>query len=303
MNENGCGNEECNDPEYTEPYVVPALPENEEEGGGGGGADSSKLPTSMVYDFVSPTGDNNPSTAENANITARVVNTTTGAISNTTLMVPMATGKKAGSITAAEKTKITNLPAITSIGDGLELSTEGELSVPDGEGSNINVLSAYKSSPTEGNVYDASYINGRLNNIALAIGKNTEATALSTIALGGSDSIGGARTTKSYAIAIGAGSRVFTTYGITLGVSAIVHYEDSHSVALGSGSITSRPNEVAIGSASTGTTSAPATRFLANVTPGELDTDAVNVSQLNAALARIEALETEVAALKGEQTA
>lgn len=73
------------------------------------GIEVPKLPTSMVYDFVSPAGANNPSTANNANITARVVNTNTGTTTNATLMMPMASSTQAGSITATDKAKLDSL--------------------------------------------------------------------------------------------------------------------------------------------------------------------------------------------------
>lgn len=90
------------------------------------GIEVPKLPASMVYDFVSPAGSNNPSTEDNAKITARVVNTTTGAISSSALMMPMASETQAGSITAADKSKLNSLLPIQSLGTGLELS-DGEL--------------------------------------------------------------------------------------------------------------------------------------------------------------------------------
>lgn len=98
------------------------------------GIDIPKLPNSMVYDFVSPAGANNPSTADNANITARVVNTATGAVTNATLMMPMASTTQAGSITAADKTKLNSILTITSIGANLTLSEDGTLSATAGEG-------------------------------------------------------------------------------------------------------------------------------------------------------------------------
>lgn len=98
------------------------------------GIDIPKLPNSMVYDFVSPAGANNPSTADNANITARVVNTATGAVTNATLMMPMASTTQAGSITAADKTKLNSILTITGIGANLTLSEDGTLSATAGEG-------------------------------------------------------------------------------------------------------------------------------------------------------------------------
>lgn len=96
-----------------------------------------KLPNSMVYDFVSPAGANNPSTADNANITTRVVNTTTGTVTSTTLMMPMASSTQAGSITAEDKSKLDSLLAIKSLDDSLELDENGQLRVVDGENAGI----------------------------------------------------------------------------------------------------------------------------------------------------------------------
>jgi len=68
-------------------------------------------------------------------------------------------------------------------------------------------------------------------------------------------------------------------------------------VVLGAGSRVTRENEVSIGygEAETIPSWAVATRFIANVTAGELDTDAVNVKQLNDAIA---ALQAQINALK-----
>lgn len=97
-----------------------------------------KLPAGMVYNFVSPAGANNPSTEDNAKITVRVVNTTTGAISNSALMMPMASETQAGSITAADKSKLNNLGTDTpnlaqvrsaTVGDVLYSGTGAEATI------------------------------------------------------------------------------------------------------------------------------------------------------------------------------
>lgn len=275
----------------------------------------AKVPASMVYDFVSPAGDNNPSTADNAKITARVVNTTTGATSSSALMMPMASETQAGSITAADKSKLDSLLEIKSLNDSLSLSEDGELSVNGGGGSSISLLSAYTASPAEGDVYNATYVNGRLDRSRIAIGKSAisqQATLFndggiaignnaktlmgsswgnSAIALGynatcNSQSVSG----TNLAIAIGYSASVTnSSIGIAIGGSATT--SNNRSVAIGYQSTTTRDYEVSFGKSDT-------TRVLANVTAGELDTDAVNVSQLNAAIARIEALEAEIATLK-----
>lgn len=286
-----------------------------------------KVPDTMVYDFVAPAGANNPSTADNANITARVVNTTTGNATNATLMMPMASATQAGSITAAEWSKLDSLLAIKSLNDSLELDENGQLSVVGGGGSDVNLLSAYTASPAESDVYDASYVNGRLDNSivkiglgipssssGIAIGYNAWATSegisigkftnpTSNNYMGESVQIGynSSANPGNYVdscVAIGKTSTAIGAGSVALGVATKATV-GSYGVALGAYAVTSRPSEVSFGATAPVHPGAPSTRYLANVTAGELDTDAVNMSQLNAALARITALETEVASLKG----
>lgn len=124
------------------------------------GIEVPKLPASMVYDFVSPAGANNPSTADNANITARVVNTTTGAITNATLMMPMASVIQAGSVTAADKSKLDSLLGIKSLNDSLELDENGQLSVVGSGSTNLeeytlsasNLNQLFYQIPTENSI-------------------------------------------------------------------------------------------------------------------------------------------------------
>lgn len=285
------------------------------------GIEVPKVPTSMVYDFVSPAGANNPSTADNANITARVVNTGTGAVTNATLMMPMASTTQAGSITAASKIKLDNLPAISGLGEGLELSEDGVLSAIGGGGSDVNLLNEYTASPTEGDAYDASYVNGRLNSNNTALGVNASASAAKygaiaigsqTVASGnGSVAIGigassAARATAAFSYAMGPGAEAISSAALAFGSRAQAgstslptgnhaapvaigrHSLSRHlgGVALGSYSQTTRESEVSIGigdgeDSDAPTTWAPVkTRYLANVTAGELPTDAVNLQQM-----------------------
>lgn len=243
-----------------------------------------KLPTSMVYDFVSPAGANNPSTADNANITARVVNTGTGTVTNATLMMPMASSTQAGSVTAAEKTKLDNLLPINSLGDGLELSEDGVLSATGG-GSDVNLLTVCKASPAEEDVYAASYVNllghfGQNTNglpslynyltVPNRAGKSATdiqlwGTSQNAIMLGGLDNTG---SLGSRSVIIGYNSSAPKTY----------------SVALGAFAYTTRSNEVSIGGQHKYATPIPTTRYLANVTAGELPTDAVNLQQMQDAI-------------------
>lgn len=191
-----------------------------------------------------------------------------------------------------------------------------------GGGSDVNLLSTYTATVGGEDVYNASYMNGRLDGgsgphlglgattvnsagsiaignsaksqaaYGLAIGYQAQASKTNSIAIGGSTP----KASEGYSIALGGATTVSAQYSIALGYNAICNQE--RSISLGYQARCTRSNEVSIGASSE--TTVPATRFLANVTAGELDTDAVNMSQLNAAIARIGALEAEVAALKGE---
>lgn len=103
----------------------------------------------------------------------------------------------------------------------------------------------------------------------------------------------------AYRTAIGASagrdSLGTTSYGATTFVGAYAHSEppvDStmtadYSVALGYNSVATRRDEVSFGSGNADPNKIYTTRYLANVKAGTLDTDAVNVGQLNAAIASI----------------
>lgn len=234
-----------------------------------------KLPNSMVYDFVSPAGANNPSTADNANITARVVNTSTGDSTNATLMMPMASSTQAGSVTAADKSKLDTMLAIKSLDDSLSLNDDGELSVVGGGGGAVDILTSYLSTATNEQVYSAKYINSRLSGDSVNLGtKSTAASPYSSVAIGNNS-----YAQALYSMALGPGARTSTNSTVAIGHSAIVSH--SRSVSLGGGSQTTRDSEVSIGGGN------PSTRFLANVTDGELPQDAVTVHQLNEAVGDI----------------
>lgn len=152
-----------------------------------------KLPNSMVYDFVSPAGANNPSTADNANITARVVNTSTGAVTNATLMMPMASVTQAGSVTAADKSKLDGLANITSIGDNLTLDDDGVLSATGG-GEEIKLYDSWGRN-TDG-ALTQQFLNDKLRGTNVALGVNAtitagnEGTAIGEYAQSGNQSLG-----------------------------------------------------------------------------------------------------------------
>lgn len=277
-----------------------------------------KLPASMVYDFVSPAGTNNPSTADNANITVRVVNTSTGVTNNSVLMMPMASSTQAGSITASNKSKLDALPAITSIGSNLELTDDGVLNATGGGGGSITLYDEYSTDTNGAN--SAAFIDNKLNNLsvyigsnsysrpnAVGIGYNASGSGLFSTALGPSAYAGGvfsvalgygakveipdyeraisignsAQCKNTNSIAIGASALAEAPYSIAIGSGTNVYKTYDESVALGHGSHAQKANSVSIGSG-LDNWSGPKTRFLSCVTAGVADTDAVNVAQLNA---------------------
>lgn len=126
------------------------------------------------------------------------------------------------------------------------------------------------------------------NTTSLAIGKSVGASGSNAIAIGNSLSAGGRAAISMGTNSSGAGERA-----VVLGGWA--HATKRDSVAVGSFSTTSRNNEVSIGDPSNADVP---TRFLANVKAGELDTDAVNLKQLNDAVAGLQA---QIDELKGNQ--
>lgn len=126
------------------------------------------------------------------------------------------------------------------------------------------------------------------NTTSLAIGKSAGASGSNAIAIGNSLSAGGRAAISMGTNSSGAGERA-----VALGGWA--HATKRDSVAVGSLSTTSRNNEVSIGNPSNADVP---TRFLANVKAGELDTDAVNLKQLNDAVAGLQA---QIDELKGNQ--
>lgn len=123
---------------------------------------------------------------------------------------------------------------------------------------------------------------------SIAIGKSVGASGYNAIAIGNALSAVGRTAISMGTNSSGAGKRA-----VALGGWAHATKEDS--VAVGSFSTTSRNNEVSIGDPSNADVP---TRFLANVKAGELDTDAVNLKQLNDAVAGLQA---QIDELKGNQ--
>lgn len=108
-----------------------------------------------------------------------------------------------------------------------------------------------------------------------AVGHNAQATGATAIAIGQN-----ATAVNSSTIAIGGNASGIQS--LAIGGSA----SNSYSIALGALSITNRSYEVSLGNTNGGNT----TRYLANVKAGELDTDAVNVKQLNDTIGDINTL-------------
>lgn len=203
--------------------------------------------------------------------------------SSPTMLSP-ATTTKNGVMAAADKAKLDSLLSITAIGDGLELAEDGTLSSV-ASGSAVNLLSEYTEEPAEGDVYDASYVNGRLDAGNTFIGKgatvntaitsspeavvsigSTASAADSSVAIGGR-----ANAATQCGVSIGYSSQATSTYAVAIGYSARALWKDS--VALGDGAKTTREMEVHIGAGST-------TRYLGGLTAGVKDTDAVNLKQM-----------------------
>lgn len=116
---------------------------------------------------------------------------------------------------------------------------------------------------------------GAASNVAAeggtALGARTSVTGANGIAIGN-----GVGVANSGAIAIGASSAASADNATALGTGAVA--SGSNAVALGAGSVADRANSVSVGAAG-------AERQITNVAAGTAATDAVNVGQLNAAVA------------------
>lgn len=151
--------------------------------------------------------------------------------------------------------------------------------------SKTKVVDQYSTATDE--VNSASFINNILNGSKVAIGLN--ATNSSTgVAIGNNAaantagiSIGrNAKSTATNSITIGNNATSNQTHTVTIGNGANTSGYD-YAIAIGYSARVYRDNEVSF--TNNQSTSTPHTTFIANVTAGELDTDAVNVAQLNEA--------------------
>lgn len=127
------------------------------------------------------------------------------------------------------------------------------------------------------------------NHAAIGIGKSVVSSGIGSIGIGVS-----CKASNNQAVAIGSHSTVQGLNSIAIGSAATSQHQQS--VALGSVSKTSRDLEFSVGGGALNTGGKAITRYVANVTAGELDTDAVNLKQLKDAVA---ALQAQINELKG----
>lgn len=127
-------------------------------------------------------------------------------------------------------------------------------------GSGVQLYDAYSTATDGANT--ANFINTKLNGQQVIIGRHTSnaPTGAQVVAIGYNCKTSGSNNSN-----------------VVIGYSAQVKGTSTSSVALGAYSRTTRDGEVSIGGGSDAT---PATRFLSNVTAGTLDTDAVNLKQM-----------------------
>lgn len=189
----------------------------------------------------------------------------------------------------------------------------------------VNLYDTYSTATDGANT--AAFINDKLNSGSLRLGKLsnfTNASPATSIALGYSINNQGKAGAASIAIGSGVASNTpMEVYPNSIGIGIFSNAKgegstlvgnnstistnipngtaigrqtavyNGNSVALGAYSVTGRINEVSVGSNNNNVD--PKTRFLANVTAGELDTDAVNVAQLNSSKNRAWAANTAYA--------
>jgi trimeric autotransporter adhesin len=110
---------------------------------------------------------------------------------------------------------------------------------------------------------------------SVALGARATASGLVSTALGSNSVASGVSST-----AVGDGAHALAPLSTALGQNATVLLGATNSVALGQGSVADRANTVSVGSVGN-------ERIIANVAPGVLGTDAVNVNQLNSAFSSL----------------
>lgn len=233
-------------------------------------------------------------------------NLTTNQSSYTAFTLQPATFQYGGIMEAADKNKLDNLPAITAIGDNLELTDDGTLNATGG-GSSVALYSSYSTATDGANT--AKFINDKFNSKdvvlgvnavlidinpyqgAIVIGWGASASSQNSTAIGPNAT---AQSGESVALGVNAGTQGVSStaiggdascnnsssYATALGAESMAQHD--RSVALGALSRTGRTNEVSIGQGA-GVGNTIPSRFLANVKAGVNPTDAVNLTQLREA--------------------
>lgn len=270
------------------------------------GGDTAKVATNVVgsdtlirQHLISPT-----TAYDNGNLELEysINNTKSGVVSSRRATLPVATSTTNGVMSKTDKAKIDAMLEIKSLGDGLTLSEDGKLSGSGGSGSGIKLYEKYGDN-TDGSLTQ-KFVSEKLNesNILefsagasspfgqVRIGRQAR-TATGGVAIGTNSGIPANDTVTTYTVAIGYRSLIKSRANYSTAIGPETSVEQPESVALGHSSVSTRSYEVSIGS---GAVNHP-TRFLANVRAGELDTDAVNVAQLNAA---VKALQDQIDELK-----
>lgn len=208
--------------------------------------DGIKVP--IVYEYTA--GSASPSIlrvaasiTDTVQLTLQYANKKTGAGGFNTVVLPLSSDTRGGIMSATDKSKLDSLLEIKSLNDSLSLDENGQLSVVGG-GSDVNLLSAYTATVGDNDVYNAAYVNSRLNNTNINIGSQTQTADYANVAIG-----------------------------------YLAKATNIQSAAFGSGSVTSREAEISFGNPNEVITSRRQ-RYLANVKAGELPTDAVNLQQM-----------------------
>ncbi|KWH56418.1 hypothetical protein WT63_24135 [Burkholderia anthina] len=224
------------------------------------------------------------STALGANATATGGNSlalgdsATSSVSNGVALGAGSVATRANSVSvgsAAQQRQIVNVAAGTQGTDAVNVTQ-------------LNTAIAATNNPriVVGGATDAT-VSGRAGNIAIGSGANSAASALTSASIAVGD---GASSTSAGTVAVGSNSNASGWETVALGLrasatgamSVVVGGDASatadNAVALGTSSVADRANSVSIGSARQ-------QRQIVNVAAGTQDTDAVNLGQLNAAIA------------------
>lgn len=213
----------------------------------------------MLTGRISPTGDIGARlyTTRDANS----VNIIYGAYGANKTWVPLSTvfpaanSFYAGTMSASDKSKLDSLLAIKSLNDSLELDENGQLSIVGGGSSDVNLLSGYTATVGDNDVYNAAYVNAIFgNNLYAPVRSNS-----GYIAIGNGIS---PTTMGASAVAIGNQSSATSIYGVALGAKS-----------------KATSNFVAVGNGDTSDNFA-GFRIIRYVRAGVLDTDAVNLKQM-----------------------